>query len=117
MPDEPPTHREIDAKFEAAEARAETRFVELSGKIDRVADSIGNLSSTVTSELQNVRTELRTVKSDNTFTRWTIVLAVLAAIGALWVTQANLLTAFQAGLTLKTEQAPPPTTAPQKKGL
>jgi hypothetical protein len=96
-----PTREEFDAKLATVEARTETRFVELGGKIDRVGDSITVLSSTMTSDLGGVKNELMTGKADNKYTRWTIVLAVLAAIGALWVTQSNLLSAFQTGLLLK----------------
>jgi hypothetical protein len=35
---EPMTREEIEAKLEAVEARTETRFVELSGKIDRLGE-------------------------------------------------------------------------------
>lgn len=93
-----PTREEIDAKLAAVEARTETRFTELSGKIDRVADAVTRLTSDVTKELHEV-------KADNKRTRETIVvtaiLGVVAAIAALWVTQANLLAAFTAGLTAK----------------
>lgn len=89
------TREELDAKLATVEARTETRFVELSGKIDRVADAVTTLST-------KLQVEMDGVKEDNKTTRWTIVttivVAVLAAIGALWVTQANLLAAFTAGL-------------------
>jgi hypothetical protein len=101
------TREEVDAKLESVEARTETRFMELGGKIDRVADSITNLTTAVTA----VKTE---VKEDNKFTRWTIGVTLIASLiafaGALWVTQGNLISAFQAGLLIKTEQgqvAPP----------
>lgn len=108
-----PTREEYDAKLATVEARTETRFVELGGKIDRVGDSITVLSSTMTSELGGVKSELMTGKADNKYTRWTIVLAVLAAIGALWVTQSNLLSAFQTGLLLKSEPVAPSPSAPR----
>jgi len=91
----------------AAEARSETRFVELSGKIDRVIDSIDSFRSTLTVELSSVKSELSAVKFDNSYTRRTIVISVaaslLAAIAALWVTQRNMLVAFTAGIALRTE--------------
>jgi hypothetical protein len=97
-----PTREEIDAKLAAVEARTETRFVELSSKIDRVADAVGNLTTSVDKALRDVKRDLDDVRADNKTTRWTIgttiVIALLAAIGALWVTQANLLAAFTAGL-------------------
>jgi hypothetical protein len=112
-----PTREEFDAKLATVEARTETRFVELGGKIDRVGDSITVLSSTMTSDLGGVKNELMTGKADNKYTRWTIVLAVLAAIGALWVTQSNLLSAFQTGLLLKSEQVAPSPSAPRRPSI
>jgi hypothetical protein len=112
-----PTREEFDAKLATVEARTETRFVELGGKIDRVGDSITVLSSTMTSELGGVKSELMTGKADNKYTRWTIVLAVLAAIGALWVTQSNLLSAFQTGLLLKSEQVAPSPSTPRRPSI
>jgi hypothetical protein len=111
-----PTREEIDAKLAVVEARAETRFVELGGKMDRVADSIESFKGTVTAELAGVRTELATVKADNKFTRLTIVIAVIgsaiAGLGALWVTQANQLAAFSTGLLVHETTAPPPAPGP-----
>jgi len=99
-----PTREEFDAKLATVEARTETRFVELSGKIDRVGDAINALTSAVTT----VRTE---VKEDNKFTRWTFGVTLIASLiafgAALWVTQGNMLSAFQAGLLLKSEQVAP----------
>jgi hypothetical protein len=91
MPD--PTREEFDAKLATVEARAETRFVELSGKLDRVADSITSL----TGAIGTIRTE---VKEDNKLTRWTIIGLVIAGLGVLWLTQANLLASFSAGIAL-----------------
>jgi hypothetical protein len=105
-----PTREEFDAKLATIEARAETRFVEVSGKIDRVADAIGALTSAVTA----VRTE---VKEDGKFTRWTVGVTLIASLiafgAALWVTQGNILSAFQAGLLLKSEQVAPSPSAPR----
>jgi hypothetical protein len=105
-----PTREEIDAKLAAVEARTETRFTELNGKIDRLADSISVL-----------RSDIADVKADNRYTRWTIIVTViasaLAAIAALWVTQANLLAAFSAGITLRTETRESPPTTPPRPAL
>ena len=104
MADDPITRSELSAHLDAVEARTETRFVELSGKIDRVVDSIASMRGEVSARLGQVERELTTVKSDNKFTRLTIVVAVvgsvIAGIAALWVTQANLLSAFQTGISL-----------------
>lgn len=101
------TREEIDAKLATVEARTETRFVELSGKIDRVMDSISAVGSHVSDEIGFVKGELAAVKSDNKWTRWTIIIALvtslIAGIGALWVTQSNLLAAFQVGISMRQE--------------
>lgn len=86
-----PTRAEIDAKLEAVEARTETRFARLEGKMDLLNQT-----------MVGVANQMSEVKSDNKNTRWTIGITVaatmLAAIAALWTTQANVLTAFQTGL-------------------
>jgi hypothetical protein len=115
-----PTREEFDAKLATVEAHTETRFTELSGKIDRLSDAISAFASNVKAELADTRA---TVRDENVFTRWTVVIAVvtslIGAISALWVTQGNLLSAFTAGLTLRTEtkEAPPSSTsAPPSQG-
>jgi phage-related protein len=151
-----PTREEIDAKLATVEARTETRFTDLSGKIDRLADSIAVLGSTIRIELESVKSEIANVKSDianvksdvanvksdvanvksdvaglksdvvdlrsdNKYTRWTIVVTVvasaLAAIAALWITQANLLAAFSAGIAVRTETREPPPAPPSGSAL
>jgi hypothetical protein len=87
------TREEIDAKLATVEARSETRFVELSGKLDRVADAISRLGTSAS----DIRTE---VKREASFTRWTIVGLVVAGLAALWVTQSNMLASFTAGIAL-----------------
>ena len=111
-----PSREEIAAKLEAAEARTEARFAQLTGtldvrfanldtKIDRLVDSVGQLSAVVDEAKKEGR-------ADNKTTRWTIIVvvvaSVLAGLAALWTTQANLLAAFQAGLAVKTLQSGPP---------
>jgi hypothetical protein len=115
-----PTREEIDAKLEAVEARSERRFTELSGKIDRIADSIVNFNSTVRENLSDLRAEITglrgemtAVRTDNKFTRVSIIVAVvasvLAGLGALWVTNTLILTAFQSGISAKSETPTPKT--------
>ena len=111
-----PSREEIAAKLEAAEARTEARFAQLTGtldvrfanldtKIDRLVNSVGQLSAVVDEAKKEGR-------ADNKTTRWTIIVvvvaSVLAGLAALWTTQANLLAAFQAGLAVKTLQSGPP---------
>lgn len=102
------TRDEINAKLENVELKAENRFVELSGKIDRIVNSIAALNKAVTNELEGVKRELTVVKTDNKFSRLTIIISivgsVLAGLAVLYVTQANLLAAFQTGLSLRIEQ-------------
>jgi hypothetical protein len=106
-----PTREEIDAKLTNVELRTENRFNELSSKIDRVVDAIGTLTSAVTTLRAEVKEARIEVKEEGKFTRWTVALTLIASLiafaGALWVTQGNILSAFQAGLLLKSEQAPP----------
>jgi hypothetical protein len=100
-----PSREEVEARLEAAEARTEARFAQLTGtlevrfasldnKLDRLADTVGQLTSAV-----------QKVEADNKFTRWTIitvvVASVLAGLAAIWITQGNMLAAFQASLTVK----------------
>ncbi len=110
------SREEINARLEAAEARTEARFAQLTGtldvrfanldsKIDRLVDLVGRLSTGV-DEAKNEG------RADNKTTRWTIIIVVVASViaglAALWTTQANLLAAFQAGLAVKTIQSEPP---------
>lgn len=105
------TREEMDAKLATVEARAETRFAELSGKIDRVMDSINAFGGRLSDELGVVKSQVAAVQSDNKWTRWTIIIALvtslIAGIGALWVTQSNLLAAFQTGLSIHETPAAP----------
>jgi hypothetical protein len=84
------SREEADARLATVEERGNTRFAELNGNIIRLSDAVGRLTADVGG-----------LRADNAFTRWTLVLAVLAGLAALWVTQANLLAAFQTALTLK----------------
>lgn len=102
------SREEIDAKLATVEARVETRFVELSGKLDRIGDAVASFHSSVEKNLSRLDgkfDQLRAdLSNDNKFTRWTIagifVGSLLAALGALWVTQGNMLASFQTGISL-----------------
>jgi hypothetical protein len=95
-----PTREEIDAKLETVVARTEARFIELTVEIARHAESITHLNSSVTT----IRSE---VKEDYKFTRWTIGVTIVASLiafaAALWVTQGNMLAAFQSGRAIRSE--------------
>lgn len=79
----------FDAKLATVEVRSEARFNELSSKIDRVVDEMREFLSAVRGELLYTRIIIIV----------TVIAAVLSGLGALYVTQANLLAAFQTGLT------------------
>jgi len=111
-----PTREEIEAKLEAVEARTEARFTQLTGtidvrfanldgKIDRLVDSVWRLSEGVDAARKEGR-------ADNKSTRWTIIIVVVASViaglAALWTTQGNMLSAFQAGLAAKPFESQPP---------
>jgi methyl coenzyme M reductase beta subunit len=91
------TREEMDARLEAAEARSETRFVELSGKLDRLGEILTG-DHGVLSQMNSLRVE---VKADYKATRWTIMItmisSILAAAALVMSVQANLLSAFQTG--------------------
>jgi hypothetical protein len=117
---------EIEAKLEAVEARTETRFVELSGKIDRLGEiltgdhgvlaqmaglradtfaQMASLRADTFAQMASLKTDtlaqMIALKADNKTTRWTVVVtvvtSVLAAAALVMSVQANLLSAFQAG--------------------
>jgi len=100
------SREEIDVKLELVEARTETRFVELNSKLDRLLDANTSFREIVSSEFVRINKDLKDsrqeVKRENSATRWTIVgvviASVLTAVAAIWVTQCNLLAAFQAVL-------------------
>ena len=100
---------ELTARLEAVEARTQTRFVEVSGKLDRMIDSVTGLSGRVEEVRADLSGRMAEVRADNRNTRFTIVItvvvAVLAAGGALWTTQSNLLNAFSTGIAVG--RAPP----------
>ena len=91
------TREEMDARLEAVEARSETRFVELSGKIDRLGEILTG-DHGVIARMTSLRTD---IMADNKATRWTIMIttisSILAAAALVMSVQANLLAAFQAG--------------------
>ena len=105
MPAEHPTREEvrelIKDKLEAVELRLENKLIGLDAKIDRLTDAV------VAS-----RTELKEVKADNKYTRWTIVttivLGVIAAVAVIITVQIGLLTAFSSGAAEHVKDRSPP---------
>lgn len=75
--DQMATDREyVDLKLEASEARAETRFVELNGKLDRLIEIAGSTRA----DLDLVRTEVR---NDYRSTRAAVVITGISIFLAL----------------------------------
>jgi hypothetical protein len=112
----------VKDKLEAVEARIDTKLAGIEGKIDRLVDAISASRADsqrdiggLAKETARLATEVRDVRSDNKNTRWTIgvtiAVALLAALGALWTTQANLLSSFSAGLAIHESASHPPTPA------
>lgn len=116
------TREEVIARLEAVEARGETRFVELGGKLDYLTDvmvgdhglfaQMKSLKTDMVAQIGSLKVEMTSLKVDNRTTRWTIVItlitSIMAASALILSVQANLLSAFQAGQTM-----PPSAHAPR----
>ena len=61
---EPVTREEMNARLEAAEARTETRFVQLVGKIDALGGQIAQVRQDLGGQIIQVRQELGQVRQD-----------------------------------------------------
>jgi hypothetical protein len=114
---EPVTHRELDAKLEVVEARATGRENTLVGRMDLLLEKFSNLSDKVTGYAGEVGKVREAVRSENIFTRWTIVVTmvtvalaflgiVVATQGTMTAANGNVLGAVQAGLAMKQATAP-----------
>jgi hypothetical protein len=106
------TREIINDKLGAVEARIDTKLVGIEGKIDLLAATMASSNNQVQAEVSRLTIAVGEVKADNKYTRWTIiitvVLSLIAAGSALWTTQSNMLSAFGAGLTLRTTPPTPP---------
>jgi hypothetical protein len=93
---------EVIARLEAVEARGETRFVELGGKLDYLTDVLVG-DHGFFAQMNVLKADMTSLKADNKTTRWTIVItlitSIMAASALIVSVQANLLSAFQAGQT------------------
>jgi hypothetical protein len=69
------TEQLLDAKLEAVEARTETKFAQLLGKLDLLGERLGAVSGS----LGEMRTSLGRVESKTSHTRTIIVTTVLGA--------------------------------------
>jgi hypothetical protein len=119
-----PSRTEIAAQLQAAEARTETRIVQLSAsmearasasdhKIDLLIGKIDTFAGLFSEKMFALSTDVATVQADSKETRKTIwvvgvgsVLTILALVVALWIAginvQNNMIAVFQAGLGLRT---------------
>jgi hypothetical protein len=107
-----PTKEEIDLKLALAEARTETRFVELSAKMERMIDAVDRSNADHLRTANEAKEEWRAVNQNVTkegkSTRNVIIGTIIAALAALLVTQATLIAAFQTGITLHDSHSPSP---------
>jgi hypothetical protein len=110
-----PSREEVSLRIEAAELRTENRFIQLDGKIDRLIDSVSNLSVSVREVKDDLKETRSEVKTDYKNTRWTLVLIALAALAIVFAAESNILSALQAGLAIKdssTKDSAPTTKPP-----
>jgi hypothetical protein len=123
-----PTREEIDAKLaavdlklEAVEARTETRFVQLSEKMERILDAVDRSNSDHLRTAGETKDQLNAVNqsiaAQGRDTRnviiGAIVAGILAALAAIWTTQSILIASFQTGIPLHDiHSQPPPPPAP-----
>jgi len=116
------TRAEIDAKIALSEVRASAAYQAYASKVDAQVEAIRAQTADFRTEM---REEIAAVKADGKTTRATIlvtaVATILTVIGLAYslyqmnlAAQANLLSAFQAGLTApKPAETPPPALSPQ----
>lgn len=86
-----PSREEIDAKLDAANARAEARITEMSGNIDLKFAHLEN-------KLDALIGASNELKAETKFSRWTIIGIVVAAMGVMFAAQANYISSFTAGI-------------------
>lgn len=82
----------VDLKLEAAEARSDARFLELSGKLDRVADSLAVIASQMSESRSEIREVRNDVRADNKSTRTTVLATALASVLALGALLVSMMT-------------------------
>jgi len=65
-----PTREEFDAKLAAAEARTQTLFTRIDGKIDRLSDSVARLGNEVSDSRKEVAESRREWRQEANSLRW-----------------------------------------------
>jgi hypothetical protein len=100
-----PTHEELDAKLKVAALETDLKLAQVIRQLDisneRTSAAIDKLSTAIVGEngvLSQIKETSSELRADNKFTRWTIAGIIVAALGALWLTQGNLLAAVHANL-------------------
>jgi hypothetical protein len=107
------SREEMEAKLEAAEARTEARFAQISGTIDVRFSNIENKLDRLTDVVNDSMAETKSTKVTVVVTTIGSVLAAIGIILAVLLTsQSNLLSAFQAGLAVKVFQSRPSASKP-----
>lgn len=71
------TREEIDAKLAASEARTETRFAEMNGKVDLMLSRMDTLASAVADSRQDSKEEARHTRQ----TLWAVAAIIVAIVG------------------------------------
>jgi hypothetical protein len=120
-----PSRTEIAAQLQAAEARTETRIVQLSAALEARGVTADHKIDLLMGKIDVLSAVIMEVKADSKTTRSTIwvvgigaVVAVLSLVAALWIAginvQANMIAAFQAGLGVRpiVQEAEAPKSSP-----
>jgi hypothetical protein len=94
----------IDDKLEAVEARADVKYAEMNGKLDLLVDRLGRVASDVSSNTSEIRSDYKNMRLTIVVTA---IASVLAIIGVLLTSQANMYSAFQTGISTGEHSLPP----------
>lgn len=103
---------EIDVKINLSNARTDTKFEILRAEMREGFQAIhkdftllAEQQSSLRNDFRDMRAEIRGMKS---LILVTVIASVLASIGLVFGVQANMLSAFQASLTVTTAKGPTP---------
>jgi hypothetical protein len=102
-----PTREEFDAKLAAAEARTQTLFTQIDGKIDRLSDNVARLRDEVSDSRKEVAESRKEVRQEANSLRWWMVgtglFVLLGVIGSVVGILAYGLSSLELGM----RSAPP----------